>query len=375
MNTRKSLLKRLTLVGGLAVCAALALGAPTSSIHADDKDGFRILWDDFKDGFAVSVAPGEDIKWLFFAFPQANGGFFVGDDGVATTSQTGPDKGLTVQSSGTNAATGLPAFVKTVGQEGAADNPGIPGGLDHVKWLVYMNTFASSGQPGFDAVPGQELVYEARIGGQSFGTDAQPFGNAVDNPDDDLRLGAVAMNAIDLETFMVFDFFLTNETIYAFYERLPFGRPFLGNYAAFSYQIPVASREPGDIHRLRIAYDRSAGVVRWLIGGQEVFRVDNVGQRIDPEFLTIDHGGVEPAEPLELRQLWGGMGMFTLLDAYLPSSTAFVRLSTEPDFYFDPLTGDPLSFLDEASLPENRLFGQGAEIRVERYIVSSRPVD
>ena len=339
--------------------------------HADEEEGFRILWDDFKDGFAVSAVPGPDIKWLYFSF----GPNFVGDDGVETTSQAGPDKGLTVRSSGTNAATGEPAFTKTVGQEGASDNPGVPGGLDHVKYLTYMNRFASTGFPGFEAVPGEELVYEARIGGQSFGNDANPFGDAVDDPEDDLRLGSVAMNAIDVETFMVFDFFMTNKTIYAFYERLPFGRTPANDYAAFSYQIPVASRSPGEIHRLRIAYDRSAGVIRWLIGGQEVFRVDNIGQRIDPQFLTIDHGGVEPAQPLELRQLWGGMGAFTLLDAALPSGTALVKLSLAPDFYFDPVTGEPEEFEDDDSLPENRLFGQGVELRVEKYVVSSRPVE
>jgi hypothetical protein len=372
LNAPRKAIARTT---GLLAAATACLLLSSSALRADDEEGYRILWDNFKDGFAVSAVPGPDVKWLYFGFPQADGGFFLGDDGVESTSQNGPDKGLTVRSPGVNPSTGDPAFTKTVGLEGSADNPGVPGGLDHVKWLVYMNHFASSGQPGFDAVPGEELIYEARVGGQSFGVDGNPFGPLVDNPDDDLRLGAVAMNAIDLETFMVFDFFLTNERIYAFYERLPFGRPFLGNYAAFSFQIPVATREPGDIHRLRIAYDRSAGVVRWLIGGREVFRVDAIGQLIDRQYLTIDHGGVEPAVPLELNQLWGGMGMFTLLDGDLPSDSALVRLSDEPDFYFDPEFGEPEPqvFADDASLPGNRLFGQGAEIRIENYVVSSRP--
>ena len=246
----------------------------------------------------------------------------------------------------------------------------MPGGLDHVKFLAYANNFASSGQPGFDAVPGQVLTFETWMGGRSFGTEFAPFD--VPNTDDDLRLGAVAMNAIDLETFMVFDFFLTNEQIYAFYERLPFGRPFLGNYAAFSYQIPVASRRPGDVHRLRISYDRDAGVVSWFVGGTEVFRIDQVGKRIDPQFLTIDHGGEEPVDSLVLNQLWPGMGMFTLLDAVLPSGEGLVRLSTEPDFYFVPGTNEPLSFIDEASIPANRLFGQGAELYLRKYVISSR---
>mgnify|MGYP001823761204 FL=1 len=342
----------------------------TASFGYADQSGYRIIWDDFKDDFAVAAAPGPDVKWLYFGFPQSSGGFFLGDDANAQVSQQGPRPGLTLRSSGVNPATGQPAFTKTVGQEGAPDNPGVPGGLDHVKFLAYANNFASSGQPGFDAVPGQVLTFEARMGGRSYGTEFAPFD--VPNTDDDLRLGSVAMNAIDLETFMVFDFFLTNEQIYVFYERLPFGRPFLGNYAAFSYQVPVAARNPGDIHRLRISYDRDAGVVSWHVGGREVFRVSQIGKRIDPRFLTIDHGGEEPALPLVLNQLWPGMGMFTLLDAVLPSGDGLVKLSTEPDLYFVPGTYLPLPFIDEDSLATNRLFGQGAEMYLREYVISSR---
>jgi hypothetical protein len=80
------------------------------------------------------------------------------------------------------------------------------------------------------------------------GTADHPFGNAVTNVEDDLRLASFALNAIDLETYMVFDIFYTNKRIYAVYEHLPFGRqsmggPF-GEYAAFTYAIPLANRSP-----------------------------------------------------------------------------------------------------------------------------------
>ncbi len=71
---------------------------------------------------------------------------------------------------GTNPATGEPAFARTLGQEGAADNPfGLPGGIDHVKWLYYINrTNAETGQPGFKApTDGRELVCAATIGGRT----------------------------------------------------------------------------------------------------------------------------------------------------------------------------------------------------------------
>lgn len=349
MGIKKVLLATLCLM----VAASVQEGGPA---HAG-KPTYRIVWDEFKDGFSVG-AP--DSKWFHFA-----AGPYVGDDGVVTTS----NQGLNVVASGTNVDTGQPAFVRTIGQE--EDNGGLPGSLDHVKWLAYTNHLSSSGVPGFDAVPGQELSCQATVRGQAFGTAGHPFGDAVVDPDDDLRLASVALNTIDFETFMVFDFFLTNKRIYALYERLPFGRTADHRYAAFTFMIPVAERSPEDWHHFRIAYDRSAGTVRWLIDDEEVYRIDRLGFRIDRGLLTIDHGGRE--ESVEPRQLACGMGTFTLLDAALPSGTSLVRLSSAPDFYFDPLIGEPTAenFVDEDSLPSSRLFGQGAELHVRRYVVSS----
>ncbi len=102
------------------------------------------------------------------------------------------------------------------------------------------------------------------------------------------------------------------------------------------------------------------------------FSVDRIGHLIDRRYLTIDHGGV--AQTVSPNQLACGMGMFTLLDAEQPSGTALVRLSSVPGFYFDPEVGEPApqTFLDDESLAGNRLFGQGAEIRVKKYVVSSK---
>ena len=52
-------------------------------------------------------------------------------------------------------------------------------------------------------------------------------------------------------------------------------------FAAFSFAVPVLTRRPSDRHRLAIAYDRAAGVVRWLADGKEVYRVDTLGARIE----------------------------------------------------------------------------------------------
>jgi hypothetical protein len=353
--------RKFMIFGMATMLGALILLASVSA-QATSHNGFRTIWDNFHNGFST----GGEGRWFYFAF-----GPYIGDDGIETTASNT----LKVVASGVNPGTGKPAFVRTTGQE--SDTNWLPGGLDHVKWLVYMNHLSSNLVPGFDAVEGQELVCETWMSAQTYGTENHPFGNAVVNANDDLRLAGVAMNTIDFETFMVFDFFLTNEHIYAFYERLPFGRDVALNntdsYAAFSYMIPVAERSPREWHHLEIAYDRSAGTVRWLVDDVEVFRVDEIGYRINPQYLTIDHGGIE--EIVSMNQLNCGMGMFTLLDGYLPSEKGLVRLSNLPNYFFDPSAeGDLLEFEDEESLVENRLFGQGAELRMRQYVVKSRPV-
>ncbi|SDD12219.1 DUF6081 family protein [Actinokineospora iranica] len=356
------LTKRALTAAGLAVALGAAIPPATSAADGPrTPKPYRIVWDDFSAGFS---ATGPDAKWSYLAI-----GPFVADDGRVSTSR----RGLRVAAPGANPHTGQPAFTKTLGQ---ADPSGLPGGLDHVKWLAYTNHQATTGFAGFDAVPGQELSCSATISGRSYGTAAHPFGGQVADHADDLRLASVGMPVQDPETDVVFDFFVTNERVYAFYERLPHLRTPDHDYAAFLHTVPVARRVPGQEHEFTIAYDRAAGVARWVLDGREVFRVDKIGLRLPGrEHLMLDHGGVE--ERVAPRQLTCGMGMFTILDGALPgrSGTGLVRLTPAANHYFDPLAGAPTPqrFLDDASLASNRLFGQGAAFTMSRMVVSSLP--
>jgi hypothetical protein len=350
---------------GLTVAALLTVGGTS----AEAQTPYRITWDDFHSGISISSpsAPDANAKWFYFNAGPA----FVGNDGITST---GP-QGLRVVSSGTNPTTHEPAFTLTVGQEGSADNPlGLPGGLDHVKWLVYTNHTASSGYPGFDLVAGQEFACEAWVGGQSFGTANQPFGSTVTDPADDIRLASSAMNTIDFESFAVADFFLSNKAVYVLYERLPYGRGVQGNpadYAAYTFVQKVADRQPGDIHHVAIAFNRSAGTIRWLLEGQEVLSWNHIGHRMTRGLMTLDHGGTE--YDVSPRQIACGIGSFSLLDAYRPSEIGLAQLSNQPYFYFDPSVGSPVpeSFIDPMGLHQSRLFGQGAELDVRRLVVRS----
>jgi Family of unknown function (DUF6081) len=351
------------IVVGLFMSAALAVGFLPSVVTAAPPIP---IWDDFSSGFNVGPI-GSSAKWFYFGTPD---GAFVGDDGnTFTTGGT-----LTVLPKGTNPRTHLPAYSKTVAPEPIS---GLPGGLDHVKWLVYMNHLSSGGVPGFDAPLGQKLVCQATLGGLTSGTRGHPFGSAVVDSQDDLRLASFALNAIDFETFMVFDVFYTNKRIYAVYEHLPFGRasmggPF-GEYAAFTYAVPILTRTPGDLHTVAIVFDRAAGVVSWMVDGEEKFRVGNLGFRIGRTNLLLDHGGTE--QSFVPRQLNCGLGTFSLLDAHGPQNKGLVQLSTLPNFYFNPAVGAPKPevFVDPNSLRSSRLFGQGAMLIAQRPSVGTLP--
>ncbi|WP_433859343.1 DUF6081 family protein [Streptomyces kronopolitis] len=356
--------RRSALLATVAWCATASTPAMASTVARSRPAAGRLrtdIWeDDFSSGFSTD---GPGAKWAFLPF-----GAGVGQDGVATTSSDG----LRIVSSGTHSGTGKPAFKLTVGQN---DPGGLPGSLDHVKYLVYANVKGGSGQLGFDVDPGEELICESWMSGVTYGTEGHPFGSAVLDAAADPRLASSCLAMEDLDTAVAFEFSLTNEFVYVYYERLPNNREKLGNYASFLYSIPVARRAPDDQHHVKISYDRSRGLVRWFLEGKEVFRVDKIGHLLPSRrYLVSDHGGTE--EKVEPRQLACGMGMFNILDAAQPgrAGSGLVRLNTDSDFYYDPVVGPPRAetFVDEVSLVGNRLFGQGASLHMRKISVTTK---
>jgi hypothetical protein len=310
----------------VACVAVAALALPAASLGAPGK---VLLKDDFQQGFDLTST------WALLSFPP----FFIADDGIVTTST----QGLYVRASGTNPTTGRPAFTKVSG-----------GDFDHVKWMADTQHLSSNGFPGFDATPTNEVQCSMWSRGQTFGTAQNPFGAAVTNPNTDLRLASFAMNTIDYETGMVFDVWMTNNAIYPYYERLNLSGT--ATYDAFSSVFPPVFRVPGDQVKVTVAYNRSAGVVRWLVDDKEVARVSRIGLPSAGATTIIDHGGTpQLAAP---RQLNCGMALFTLLDGGLSGGQGLVFLA--PPYTF------PTSFVGGPNL-----FGQGAEMHVSRFEVDS----
>ncbi|GGL70717.1 hypothetical protein GCM10010129_12780 [Streptomyces fumigatiscleroticus] len=349
-----------------ALAATAALPAvPARAARGGGDTGRRVLFeDDFSHGFATG---GPGARWTHIPF-----GGDVGKDARATTS----GRGLRLAARGTHPRTGEPAFTLTLGQH---EPGGLPGTLDHIKWLSYPDRRTADGTLGFTAEPGRVLVGEAWLTGRTYGTEGHPFGRAVADARDDVRLAMAALTVEDPETGVVVDFFLTDRTVYAGYERLPNHRDTLGRYAAFTYAVPVAHRSsPAAEHHAVIAYDRSRGVIRWRLDGREVFAVDRIGHLLPSRrHLLLDHGGTQVT--VVPRQLTFGLGLFDALDGARPGvpGSGLVRLTTEAGHYFDPVRGEPAPqrFLDDDSRPGNRLWGQGAALDVRRLVVADRRPD
>jgi hypothetical protein len=295
-----------------------------------DTDSNSLLRDEFTEGL--------DLKATWDLYTE---GSFTADDGVVETTSDG----LRIRAPGTNPVTHEPAF--TVGGPVADEN-------DHVKWMAITQQVSSSGYRGFEALPGHVLSSTMRARGRTFGTETHPFGAAVSDAQSDLRLAAFAMNSFDDETGMVFDMWMTNTRIYPFYERLILDG---ASYQGFSSCFPGVPRSPDREETVSVVYDRSAGVVSWLINGTIAATVERIGFPAPGAVLLIDHGGMP--ELVAPRQLTYGMTLFTLMDGGLPPTGKGLVNLGGPYVY-------PAAFVGGSTI-----FGQGAEMHVRSFEVES----
>lgn len=207
-------------------------------------------------------------------------------------------------------------------------------GHDNVKALIYSTA---------DFRPGEHslLTVEADMRVATWGTERNPHG--VDAGD--VRLGCGALNTIDLKTWMVFDFFVSDSRIVPLYERLPFGQNKDNPYPAFTELIPIAvPTSPGEWHRYKISYDRANDRVEWRVDGAIVAERKSVGAPPD------ERGPIVKIDSIKI-----GGGLFTM---------------------FGDLHNDRARSGDREKIPgldplyERTLFGQGAKVEFGKFTIA-----
>ena len=253
---------------------------------------------------------------------------------------------------------------------------------DHVKFLLLTNEQFAVPEDG-------SLIVEATIAGTNFGVDNNPFGEQVLHAQSDIRLAAAAMVVTELTTGLVFDFFITNEIIYILAERLSSAQATLGDYASYTQSVAVARTTPGATHKYAIIFDGKLKNVRWLVDGEVVYTLDNVGQLISREFMLIDRAG-QP-EFTYPKNITAAFGTFTVLDAYSPCNVLAPTIDGQKcvfpihekglvklqDGELNARNGfTPAQFVNNGTDPAFRLFGQGTVMSIKDLTVGyCKPVN
>ncbi|MEV7194323.1 DUF6081 family protein [Streptomyces sp. NPDC093510] len=270
--------------------------------------------------------------------------------------------GLRVVPAGTDPVTGQPAFAPLADRDEAAQGPG-----DHLKWVALARGPGEDGR-GFEVPEGGAVECTTVLSARGYGAARHPFGDAVPDPGQDVRLAAAAMITMDPATHVVCDFLLTDTRVHALYERVPTPG---SQYASFSYALPVARRRPGQRHRLSVSFEEGGTCAVWRVEGAEVLRIDRPGQRpADRRHLLLDHGG-QDGEPVRLSRLVCAFGLLTLLDGAGPDGRGLVRPAPGGAPCYAPRIGapKPQEFVADAGLLRRASWRPGAELTVGRVTV------
>jgi hypothetical protein len=257
------------------------------------------------------------------------------------------------------------------------DETAVPsyGWLDHFKTFAIRNSRYSIPDCG-------ELYAEFCVSGRTYGTDDQPFGNAVLNPQSDFRLAAATVNMLDLDSGLHIAIAFTNDSIWAIYEMLPFdddGEEGIGR-ASFASATLIGRRNGqnpmSDFVQAGLALDRRKGA-KWYLNGCLVHQVNRLGFPTDPKDMIYDVGGTPQEVQLKCAHI--GFGLMTYLDGVSPQNyrdlnAANLALSKLTDFkYKNPwIPMREVEFVFEDNPISARLFGQGASIKVKEIKVENR---
>jgi hypothetical protein len=121
--------------------------------------------------------------------------------------------------------------------------------------------------------------------------------------DDDLYAGFVSVNLLDFTTGLAFDWFVANRKAATVYARLRFPgvppveaeNPERPRYFCLFDEPAEVRTAPGEWHRYRIAYDKSAATLRFLFDGVEVERYRDVPVAMDQFLVAL---GIMTEKPL-----------------------------------------------------------------------------
>ncbi len=244
--------------------------------------------------------------------------------------------------------------------------------FDHLKYIAVSNQSFSVPQVGSLTIgariqastPGTQtgrVVHGCYGGPGSFPTTssacAQPWSAVALEG----QQAGVVLNMINFQTGQLFDWFVSENQVFALIERLPSNVTGSGNVGldkAYTQIIKVANITPGKKYDVAIRYTRGPGIskVEFFLDGALFSSVDNVGIPLDKQgvLFTGISPSYGPGEVLNLDSFVIGHGLFSLLDAFP------YQHPDRPDL--------------SVSIPlSERLFGQGADGTFSKFEVTTQP--
>lgn len=278
----------------------------------------------------------------------------------------------------------------------------IPLGNEHPKNLRYWkDPFVLSDD--YEILYSSEIAVEQYV---SIDMVPEPMRSRIRNVDEDIRLCSGAINTLDVETWTVFDIFFSNEKIYCFVERLPFGQTEENKYAAYSAAVYTHMRTADPYNDfVKVAIGLQKTCAHFYINDEMVFTVPRIGVRQADSYRVLDHQGA--AQNISINQSYFGFGLFSLLDMQLPynyarqlvqndfganqSASGLVQLDNTSAYgeilpgqadgddrpIVDPTVTWAINLNDPAYGSNNqtaKLFGQGAAIRLKYFKVCKRTI-
>ena len=172
----------------------------------------------------------------------------------------------------------------------------------------------------------------------------------------------VVLNMINFQTGQLFDWFVSDNSVFALIERLPSsvtGSPGTPIELAYTQIIRQGRIKPGKKHNVAIRYSRGphASYVEYFLDGELFTRVDNVGVPLDKQGIPFT--GYSPS-------LGGGEQLRDSLDSFVIGHGLFSLLDAFP---YQDFSRPDLS----VSIPmSERLFGQGAIGNWDSFRVTQR---
>eukprot|EP01010_Urceolus_cornutus_P005563 NODE_979_length_1193_cov_287.602273_g743_i0.p1 GENE.NODE_979_length_1193_cov_287.602273_g743_i0~~NODE_979_length_1193_cov_287.602273_g743_i0.p1 ORF type:complete len:365 (-),score=56.80 NODE_979_length_1193_cov_287.602273_g743_i0:97-1140(-) len=212
------------------------------------------------------------------------------------------------------------------------------------------------------------IVWETRVRCQQTGVEGHPFGDAVREPNEDVRLAncqpRVAFYDAD-GTEIKIGFFLSNRLIYTFFSN--------GNVMAK----PIARRSAAEWMDLKVTFDVAERAWIWSVNGYDLEKRRYVDPWEPCYTLFWVKNGDDP--------LWtgavsiGGVEFTTtnMLNGPMPNNfrcdpdlagVGLVQLN-QNEAFGNPITGKPMSYVAQPS-QATKLWGQGMIIEMDYYSIS-----